>query len=77
MSKIIDHFSEFGRRTVTCEHCAWSGLGVDMSSGESFGDGIDKHCPKCRERWGFVQYSVVVADDPPADWKGKIGRVAD
>jgi hypothetical protein len=48
-----------------------------MSSGESFGEGVDKHCPQCGERWGFVQYSVSVMDDPPADWRSKIGRVAD
>ncbi|MGO9930440.1 MAG: hypothetical protein ACLPV8_01285 [Steroidobacteraceae bacterium] len=46
-----------------------------MTSGETFGDGIDKHCPACGERWGFVQWSVVVADDPPDDWRSKIERV--
>jgi len=34
-------------------------------------------CPKCGERHGYVQYSVVVADDAPEDWPAKIERVPD
>lgn len=75
MGKLLDFHGAFARRTVTCRHCSWSGLGADMKDGDSFGDGIDKHCPACGERWGFVQWSVTVSDDPPANWESKIGRV--
>ncbi len=77
VGKLLDYFGDFQRQTITCEHCAWSGLGSTMSSGEAFGDGVDMDCPQCGERWGFVQYSVFVADDPPEDWEANIGRVAD
>jgi hypothetical protein len=33
-----------------------------MESGESFGDGVDKHCPKCGERICFAAYSTVVRE---------------
>jgi hypothetical protein len=46
-----------------------------MTNGDCFGDGIDKHCPACCERYGFVQWSIAVADNPPKGWKSKIGRV--
>jgi hypothetical protein len=52
-----------------------AGTGAEMKSGEVFGDGIEKHCPSCGEKWGFVQWSVFVADNPPKDWKSKIGRI--
>lgn len=74
---LIDFYGEFAGSEHSCGHCGWAGLGSSMESGESFGHGIDMHCPTCSERWGFVQYSVTVADDAPADWKANIGRVAD
>lgn len=74
---MLDLYGDFARTEHKCGKCGWSGLGSAMTSGESFGDGVDKHCPQCDERWGYVQWSVAVADDPPADWKSKIGRVAD
>jgi len=77
MGKLIDYFGEFERGTHTCKACGWSGLGAAMDSGEAFGDGVDKHCPRCGERWGYAQYSVVVADDAPEDWPAKIERVPD
>ncbi len=72
---LLDFHGNFARRTVTCRHCGWTGHGAEMKNGESFGNGIDKHCPACSERYGFVQWSVAVADNPPADWKSNIGRV--
>jgi hypothetical protein len=48
-----------------------------MTLGEWFGDGAEKHCPACAEKYCFVQWSVSVADDAPADWRAKIGRIAD
>ena len=36
---------------------------------------VEKDCPACGEKWGFVQWSVFVTDNPPKDWKSKIGRV--
>ena len=74
---LLDYYEAFSRTVQTCNKCGWAGLGSDMDSGESFGDGVEKVCPVCGKRWGFVQYSVTVADDAPADWKANIGRVAD
>ena len=74
---MLDFYGDFARATHSCSKCGWSGLGSEMNSGESFGDGVDKECPACAQRWGFVQYSVTVADDAPADWKSKVGRAAD
>jgi hypothetical protein len=44
-------------------------------SEEVFGEGVDKHCPACNDRWGFVQWSVAVADNLPDDWRANIGRI--
>jgi len=73
----LDFYGAFTQAAQRCEKCGWTGPGSAMVSGERFGEGVDKHCPACGERWGFVQYSVTVTDDPPADWRSKIGRVAD
>ena len=72
---ILDFYGEFAASGVRCDSCGWTGLGAEMTSGEAFGDGIDKHCPACGERWGFVQWSVVVGDDPPEGWQSRIPRV--
>jgi len=71
---LLDFYREFAANGVACEKCGWTGIGTEMISGEAFGDGIEKHCPACREKWGFVQWSVAVVDDPPDDWKSNIGR---
>jgi hypothetical protein len=47
------------------DHRRWTGRGADMKDGEAFGDGIEKDCPACGEKWGFVQWSIAVADNPP------------
>ena len=72
---LIDFYGEFAASGVTCDACGFTGIGAELTSGETFGDGIDKHCPACGERWGFVQWSVIVVDEPPDDWRSKIGRV--
>jgi hypothetical protein len=72
---LIDFYGDFATGAVACEKCGWTGIGSEMKSGESFGDGTDKHCPACGERWGFVQWSVTVIDNPPLDWKATIGRI--
>ncbi len=72
---LLDFYGEFAATGVTCDACQWTGIGAELTSGETFGDGIDKHCPACGERWGFVQWSVAVAEDPPDDWRSKIERV--
>lgn len=77
MSKTLDYMGAFKRRAVTCRHCGWSGRGADMEAGDSLGHGMDFHCPACGERYGFVQYPVVVPDDAPDDWPAKIPPVAD
>lgn len=77
MSRLLDYYGEFARSTTTCKHCGWSGKGADMTTDETFGHGADKLCPACGERWGFVQYTVAVADDAPDDWPSKIEPVAD
>jgi hypothetical protein len=72
---LLDYYGEFAASKVTCNACAWTGIGAELISGESFGDGVDKDCPACGERWGFVQWSVFVSDNPPKDWRSKIGRI--
>ena len=74
---LVDSFGDFCSAKHSCRHCTWSGLGSDMTSGESFGDGIEKHCPQCGIKYSFIQWSVAVADDAEPDWKARIGRVAD
>jgi hypothetical protein len=71
----LDFYVEFEVSGVSCDACKWTGIGAELISGEAFGDGVDKHCPACNERWGFVQWSIAVADDPPKDWRANIGRV--
>lgn len=73
--KLIDDYGEFDRRTLTCKHCGWSGEGAQMTLGDTFGTGADRNCPKCGERYGFVQWSIVVADDAPDDWPSKVPPV--
>jgi hypothetical protein len=77
MGKLIDFYGDFERATHICRKCSWFGLGFAMPSGESFGDGVDKECPQCGERWGFVQWSIAVADDTPEGWEANVGRVVD
>lgn len=72
---LLDFYGEFAATGVTCDTCSWTGIGAELTSGETFGDGIDKHCPESGGRWRFVQWSVAVADGPPDDWKSRIGRV--
>jgi hypothetical protein len=72
---LIDFYGKLAKSTVTCRHCGWTGKGADMTNGEGFGDGVEKDCPACGERYGFVQWSIAVADNPSKGWKSKIGRV--
>ena len=74
---LLDFYGDFCQATQTCRYCGWTGLGEEMESGEWFGDGVEKHCPACGEKHRYVQWSVAVADDAPADWRARIGRVAD
>ncbi len=72
---LLDYYGEFAASNVSCDQCGWSGQGREMTSGETFGDGVEKHCPRCGSYHGFIQWSVAVADNPPEDWRSKIGRV--
>jgi hypothetical protein len=36
---LIDFYGEFAASKVTCDACAWTGIGADQISGEAFGDG--------------------------------------
>ena len=74
---MLDFYGDFCRATHTCRRCRWTGLGEAMKSGEGFGDGIEKHCPICGEYSSFVQWSVLVADDAPPNWRSMIARVPD
>ena len=74
---LLDFYGDFCRESQTCLNCGWAGPGAAMESGESFGDGVEKHCPACGEKHRYVQWSVAVADDAPADWRARVGRVAD
>jgi hypothetical protein len=75
MMPLLDYYGEFAASNVSCNQCGWTGQGREMTSGETFGDGIDKDCPACGERWGFVQWSVIAPDEPTEDWQSRIGRV--
>ncbi len=69
----LDFFGDFTRASHTCKKCGWHGLGADMVSGETFGDGVEKHCPRGDEYYRFAQWSVIGPDDPPDDsWKANI-----
>jgi hypothetical protein len=72
---LLDFYGQFATTGVTCGTCKWTGLGSELTSGETFGDGVEKHCPRCGSYHGFVQWSVVVSDNPPPAWKAKIPRV--
>jgi hypothetical protein len=72
---LLDFYGEFAVSGVTCDACAWTGIGAELISGEAFGDGVEKHCPACDKKWGFVQWAVALSDDPPDDWRANIGRV--
>jgi predicted RNA-binding Zn-ribbon protein involved in translation (DUF1610 family) len=50
---LLDFYGEFAASNVSCDQCGWIGQGQQMTSGEAFGDGIDKHCPACGERVEF------------------------
>jgi uncharacterized protein (DUF983 family) len=73
---LIDFYGDFCRSVHSCG-CGWSGPGADMVSGESFGDGVEKHCPRCGDKYGFVQWSVVVAENAAPGWEARIERAAD
>jgi hypothetical protein len=72
---LLDFYGKFAAGAVACEKCGWTGIGSEMISGEACGDGVEKHCPACKEKWGFVQWSVLLADSPLEDCRSKIGRV--
>ena len=58
MQSSTPHYSDFVKSTIECPNCKWIGLGATMVSGESFGDGVDKECPVCGKRWGYVGYHM-------------------
>ena len=66
--KLLDHYSEFRRAFHTCEACGWRGTGAGMDNGAYNSLGIEKHCPKCGERYDFAKFSVIVENDCPDDW---------
>ena len=70
MSKLLDFYGDFAHAIQTCGGCGWTGLGAEMESGEVFDEGVEKNCPRCSRRWGYVQFSLVVDDDHPAVWRG-------
>jgi hypothetical protein len=67
-------YAEFAAKKMTCG-CGWIGIGAALTAGEAFGDGIERHCPACKEKWGFVQWSVFASKKLAKNWKSKIGRV--
>jgi hypothetical protein len=70
-----DFYGDLAASGVSCDACKWTGIGAELISGETFGDGVDTHCPACNERWGFVQWSVAAADNAPDDWRENSGRI--
>lgn len=39
---------------VQCPECGWCGLGSEAATGEIFDDGVDRHCPSCSHRFGYL-----------------------
>lgn len=72
---LIDFYGQFMQSAVACEKCKWEGRGREMNGGEVFGEGVEKHCPACDTKWGFVQFSVAVSSEAPGDWRENVGRV--
>jgi hypothetical protein len=72
---LLDFYGEFATSGVTCDVCKWAGIGAELISGETFGDGIEKDCPSCGKKLGFQQWPVFVDNNPPEDWKANIDRV--
>jgi hypothetical protein len=60
--------------SLSCVSCDWNGLGEDAVNGESFDDGVEKHCPRCGHRFGFVAYPFheEVLADPRASESDKV-----
>lgn len=73
---LIDFYGQFAAGNVECSRCGWTGLGSELVTGDTRGDGCENDCPACGETWGFVRWSVFVADDVPG-WEANTGRVAD
>ena len=55
------NYHDFKAALITCKHCNWQGLGVDMEVGEAFEGGqiSEYHCPKCGEYWGAISWPAV------------------
>lgn len=47
-------YYEWLNSRVQCPHCGWCGLGQETTTGEIFDDGVDKHCPTCEHRFGYL-----------------------
>ena len=62
---LIDYYGKFAVCSIACSICGWTGIGEEAKTGDSFGDGVEKHCPMCWNYFGFVQFSVFVVDDSP------------
>ena len=62
MSQRLDLWGEAMRSLRTCRKCGWAGTGALCVTGESFGDGVELDCPRCRGRCGFAQYSIFTSD---------------
>jgi hypothetical protein len=54
----MSQYCEFRKSTIACKDCNWVGLGAEMVQGEAFGDGCDKHGPRCDWRYGFIAYTM-------------------
>jgi len=72
---LIDYYGKFAVCSIACSICGWTGIGEEAKTGDSFGDGVEKHCPMCWNYFGFVQFSVFVVDDSPQGREANIGRV--
>lgn len=72
---LLDFYGKFAAGAAECNACGWTGIGAELNSGETFGDGVDKHCPRCDKKRGFVQWSVTVSKKPPKGWRSTIPRI--
>lgn len=67
MHSLWDFYGQFLRALHRCSKCGWTGRGDYLESGNTYGDGIDKHCPKCRALYRFIQWSLIAPDEAPKE----------
>ena len=57
--KIMSEHYDWKNATHTCKDCGWVGLGHDAEIGETYNDGAEYHCPKCKYCFGYISYPLL------------------